>query len=294
MNEADGGLDALRILHGSDISPFATGWYETPNGYLYYMALVLRLLGANWLGLKWASLIPAILTIPAVYLLGRLVLGPRPALLAMVLMAGSRWHLTMSRWGWNETAPPLLELLGCYFLLRGLRDRKACDFALGGLLSGLTLYTYLSSRLVLAAILLFLGYRLIADRTGLRNAIRQSGAGVLIFLLAILIAVAPLAVTYATDQFTFTHRVAELSIFRQVSQDASIQPLLQNLLDMLRFFHQVGDFRGKHNLPGMPMLDPITGLFFAIGLAYANLETRGACTPIVSFFVGRRFGWQLS
>ncbi|HET6847121.1 MAG TPA: PA14 domain-containing protein, partial [Anaerolineales bacterium] len=47
-----------------------------------------------------------------------------------------------------------------------------------------------------------------------------------------------------------------------------------NITDMFKFFHQTGDLQGKHNLPGEPMMDPVTGLFFAIGVAYALLRLR--------------------
>jgi len=73
-------------------------------------------------------------------------------------MATSRWHLSMSRWGWNETAPPLFQVLAIFFLIRGLRDRRALDYAISGLISGLMTYTYLSSRLALFTIFLFIFY----------------------------------------------------------------------------------------------------------------------------------------
>ncbi|HEX5840199.1 MAG TPA: glycosyltransferase family 39 protein, partial [Anaerolineales bacterium] len=144
VDETNAGLDALYILEGRSISPFGTGWYGTANGYIYYMAGLIKLFGAGWLSLKLVSLIPAILTVAAIYFLGRLMFGPAVGLGAMLLMAVSRWHLSMSRWGWNETAPPLFQILATFFLIRGLRDRRAFDYALGGLLMGLSIYTYLS------------------------------------------------------------------------------------------------------------------------------------------------------
>ena len=115
VDETNGGLDALHILEGRRVSPFATGWYETPNGYIYYMAGMFRLFGANWYTLKLVSLIPAVLTVLAVYLLGRMMFGPLGGSGAMLLMAVSRWHLSMSRFGWNETAVPLVPGAGDLF-----------------------------------------------------------------------------------------------------------------------------------------------------------------------------------
>jgi hypothetical protein len=274
VDETNGGLDSLYILEGRDVSPFATGWYGTPNSFLYYMAGIFKIFGANWLGLKLVSLIAAILTVPAIYLLGRLMFGPLVGLSAMTLMAVSRWHLSLSRWGWNETAPPLFQVLATFFLIRGLRDRRALDYALSGLLMGLSIYTYLSARLAVATLFLYILYWLLSDPSGLRPALRRSWLGLTILTLAAIVAVAPIGVTYITDRFAFNNRVAEISVFRDIREQGSLAPLTQNIGDILKFFHQTGDLQGKHNLPGEPMADPITGLLFAIGVAYAILGWR--------------------
>ncbi len=274
VDETNGALDALHILEGSGASPFATGWYETPNGYLYYMAGLFKLFGANWWSLKAASLIPAILTVPAVYLLGRLLFGPLAGLSAMLLIAVSRWHLSMSRWGWNQTAPPLFQVLAFFFLVRGLRDRRALDYALSGLLTGLGFYTYLSSRLAAATLVLYVGFWLWTDPAGPRAALARCWRGLALLLAGTLVAAAPLAVTYLTNPFSFSNRASEISVLRDIRDQQSLAPLLANLRDMLVFFHQTGDLQGKHNLPGEPMADPTTGLLLAVGLAYALLRWR--------------------
>ena len=274
VDETNGALDSLYILQGRDVSPFGTGWYGTPNGFLYYMAGLFKLLGANWLSLKLVSLIAAILTIPAVYLLGRLMFGPLAGLCAMLLMAVSRWHLSMSRWGWNETAPPLFQVLATFFLIRGLRDRRAFDYTLSGLLMGLSIYTYLSARLAAATIILYILIWILTDPSGVYASLKRSWLGIGLFALAALVAVTPIAVTYITDPFTMNNRVAEISVFRDIRDQGSVQPLVQNIGDILKFFHQTGDHQGKHNLPDEPMADPITGLLFAIGLGYSILRWR--------------------
>jgi hypothetical protein len=274
VDETNGGLDALRILEGNGVSPFATGWYETPNGYLYYMGAIFKLLGATWIGLKVVSLIPAILTIPAVYFLARQLFGPLTALCAMLLMAVSRWHLSMSRWGWNETAPPLFQVFSFFFLIRGLRDRRALDYALSGLLAGLSVYTYLSARLVILTLILYILYWLLSDPAGWRASLRRSWFGLTLLVVAAAIAVAPIMVTYLTNPFVLSNRVSQISVLRDIQDQGSTAPLTENIGDILKFFHQTGDLQGKHNLPGEPMTDPITGLLFAVGVAYAILAWR--------------------
>ena len=274
VDETNGGLDALYVLEGRGDSPFGTGWYGTPTGYIYYMALVFKVLGATWAGLKTVSILPAFLTVLAIYPLGRLMFGSLGGLSAMALLAFNRWHMSMSRWGWNEVVPPLFQILATFFLLRGLRDRRSSDFAIGGLISGLMMYTYLSSRLALATLGLFAVYFLLVAEGGPLAAWKRHWRGLTLFLFAWVVAVAPIAVTHITDPFTFFNRVGEISVFRDVRESRSYEPLRRNIKDHLKFFHQTGDHQSKHNLPDEPHADPLGGLLFMIGLAYALLRVR--------------------
>lgn len=274
VDETNGAMDALYILEGEKTSPFGTAWYETPAGFIYYMAGLFKLFGATYPTLKAVSIIPSFLAVVALYPLGRTLFGPVAGLSAMLLMASSRWHLTMSRWGWNETGPLVFQILATYFLVRGFREARALAFVTGGLLTGLVSYTYLSSRLVIATLFLFCLYWLAVDRDGPVESWRRHGKGLALFFVAFLVAVAPLAVTYATRPFIFLNRMREISIFNEVRETHSYQPLLDNVVRHLKFFHQTGDLHGKHNLPGEPETDPVTGVLFVVGLGYALFQLR--------------------
>ena len=288
VDETNAAGDALRLLDGWHGSPFGVGWFETPLGYAYYLAGLIGLFGPTYYTLKAASLIPALLTLPALYLLGRELFGPRVALVALAFLAFNRWHMTMSRWGWNEVAPPLFHILTVYFLLRGSRTRNPGDFALAGVLMGLGMYTYLASRLVVLAVLAYLVYRAVVERGFLRRA----WGGLLLFLLAYVLVFGPLATTYARNPFTFLNRSRQVSILndmrarytpdtappplvraalRAVGLPANISfvPLWESTRKHLGMFHIEGDHNPRHNIPGAPMLDRVTGILFALGVLLA-------------------------
>jgi hypothetical protein len=274
VDETNAATEALAILEGRPVSPFTTGWYETPNGFIYYMAGIFKALGANYVTLKLVSLIPAIFTVPAVYLLARLLFGATAALFTMFLFAVSRWHLTMSRWAWNEVAPPLFFALSACFLIQGLRERRAFSYVCGGLLGGLMIYTYLSSRLAVLTLILFTLGWLATDPDGPMASWRRSWRGLVFYLLAALVAVAPLCVTYITHPFTFFNRSSEINIFREIEAAGSSAPLRQNIWNHVQLFYQKGDPNGRHNLPGEPQSDPVTGVLLVVGLGYALLRFR--------------------
>ncbi len=292
VDETNAAGDALRLLDGWNAPPFGVGWYETPLGYAYYLAGLFHLLGTTYLALKAASLIPAVLTLPALYFLARDLFGPRTALAALAFFALNRWHMTMSRWGWNEVAPPLFHVLTLAVLLRGVRTRRLGDFALAGVIMGLGMYTYLASRLVVVAVLAYLAYRALVEQ----GFLRRTAAGLGLFFLAYALTFAPLLTTYAQNPFTFLNRTQQVSILNDMRQAAlagdrwpepipqlladlglpplSLRPLWQSLVRHARMFHVEGDWNPRHNLPGEPMLDPITGVLFLMGLVYALRHMR--------------------
>jgi 4-amino-4-deoxy-L-arabinose transferase-like glycosyltransferase len=274
VDETNGALEALRILMGNHASPFATGWYEVPNLTFYYMAVIIKIFGANLVGLKAISLIPAILSVVAVFYLGRLLFGPSAGLSTMLFMAVSRWHLTMSRWGWVELMPPLFLILSLYFLIRAFKSRRAIEFVVGGILCGLMLYTYLSARLAVAVILAFCIYWLFANPGGIKKNAQANWMGLLLFWFSAILVVTPLMVTYIKVPFTFINRTQEVSILNDIKNQNSYQPLVNNINSYLKLFHQAGDNNPRHNLPGEPELDPITGLLFVIGIGYSIFRFR--------------------
>jgi len=273
LDETNAATDALRILEGSRMTPFGTGWYGTPSLYIYYMAGMFRLFGPTYFTLRAVSILPAVLTVLAVYPLGRLLFGVPGGLAAMALLAANRWHLTMSRWGWNEIAPPLFQIAATFFLLRGFRSRRAVDFALGGVIAGLMMYTYLSSRLALLTLGTFAVVALFMEKGGPVVSLRRHGRGLALFALAWAITVAPLAVTHIRDPFTFANRVSQVTILNQVRQAGSLQPLLDNLVVHLKSFHQTGDWNARHNLPGEPLATPLLGSLFVVGLGYSLMRS---------------------
>jgi len=265
VDETNAALDALQILEGRPDSPFGTGWFETPTMYAYYLLGLFKTIGINYAALKTASLLPAILTVLAIYPLARHLFGVPTALASTFLLSVNRWHVNMSRWGWNEVAPPLFQIGAAYFLIRGAKRKHLGDFALGGLLLGLGMYTYLASRLAVVGLAAYVLYRIAVDRGFLKKA----WSGLAVFSIVYLMTFAPLASTYLRDPFTFWNRSKQVSVLKEVDRVGSYQPVWDNVKAHAKMFHVSGDRNPRHNLPSEPMLDPVTGALFLVGLGYS-------------------------
>ncbi|MBX7236514.1 MAG: glycosyltransferase family 39 protein [Caldilineales bacterium] len=271
IDETNTALDALRIMEGRPDSLYGTGWFETPNAFAYLQLAVIKLLGTTVAAIKVQSILPGILTVLALWLLARELFGPLPAIFAAAFLAFNRWHFNMSRWGWNEVYPPLIQVLSVYFIVRAARRRSWGDWAMAGFVLGLGMYTYLSIRLAVLAIGAYLVYRALIER----GFLRRNWQGLAIFAAIYALTFAPLAFTYYKDPFTFLNRSQQVSILNDVrSAGGDLAPLQESVKRHLLMFHVAGDTNGRHNLPGAPMLDPITGAFFVLGLGWAVWKWR--------------------
>ncbi len=283
IDETNSALDALRIFDGRPDSPFGTGWFETPNGFVYLQTVFFRLLGTTFTAVKLQSLLPGILTVLALWLLARELFGRAPALFAAAFLAFNRWHFNMSRWGWNELYPPLMQVLSLYFIIRAARRRSWGDWAMAGFLLGLGMFTYLSIRLAVVAIVLYLAYRAVVER----GFLRRNWQGLLVFVAFYVLTFAPLAFTYYKEPFTFLNRSRQVSIVHDIEAGGgSLAPLAESAKRHLLMFHVAGDGNARHNLPGAPMLDPITGAFFLLGGGWAIWKWRDHRRGLALIWVG--------
>lgn len=269
-DEADNGLHALHMLEDPTWRPVYVESTNLPAHYLYLVALSFRLFGVETIPIRYVSILFGVLTVPAAWGVGRELGGRRLGLVAAFLLAVSRWDVNFSRIALHGVSTPFFEFATVWFLLRGLRTREPADFALGGLSIGLGLCFYAPFRLFPFVVLFFLIHLLATER----DFWRAQGVNVLIFGLAALLAVAPVA------QFAFKHtdlfldRTRKTSVFAGKTREEGWNAVRSNLRKHLLMFNYRGDPNGRHNLPGEPMLDYATSVFAVLGMGYALAQWR--------------------
>ncbi|HAJ36292.1 MAG TPA: hypothetical protein DCL15_11420 [Chloroflexi bacterium] len=283
-DEAEHGLQALRILDSPQFRPIFEGAITGPAHYLYLVAGAFAWFGVSVQSIRLVSVLFGLLTVAAGYLVGAELFGRRLGLVAAALLAASSWAVTLSRFGMYSTmSTPLFTLLTAAFLLRGLRTRRLLEFALAGVALGLGLSFYTSFRLFVPVVAIFLIYLALHTRLTQRAwppAVFWFGVVVLIFLAEVV--VAPLAVYATKHPEIFWARIEDTFIFAGKSEAERWPALWENLRRHLLMFNVFGDPNGRHNLPGNPMLDPVTGTLFVAGVAYA---LRSALNPTYLFLL---------
>ena len=272
LDESLTGLNALEIIEGKSaliwqmtpLDRWRPDWVKTSNLYLHYTALVLKIFGTGYFGLKMVSLLPAIAGVGAAYFLFREMSNPVVAFLSAFLLAVSQWHVTISRWGWDGILMSFLQLLSYFYLIRGANSGRKSPFILSGALMGLCLYTYVASWIAAAIALTFLLVRAARERNRLSTGLRD----LLLFLGACILVFAPLSVHYWENPGDLTVRASEVSVAKAVEETKSYFPWWENFRNYALMFNYRGDNNPRHGFPGKPVMDLVSSIFFVLGLTY--------------------------
>lgn len=270
-DEAEHGIQALRILQSAEFRPIFEGAINGPAHYLYLVAGAFELFGVSVQSIRAVNVLFGLLMVLAGYLVGRELFGDVIGLVVAGFFAVSSWAVTFSRFGmFASNTTPLFALLTIGFLLRAWRRESMADFAWAGLAGGLGLCFYTSFRLFVPVVAVFALYTLFWARWRQgRWPSARFWYGALIGAAVALLVVAPLLVFAYKQPDIFWARIENTSLFAGRTLSEAWPLLVENIRKHFLMFNWHGDPNGRHNLPGAPMLDSITAALFVAGVAYS-------------------------
>lgn len=260
-DEADGGLYALNILNQAGFLPVFSVISRLPAHLNYLIAASFRIFGVSTYAIRLVSVAFGLATVAAAYFAGRELFDRRTGLVLAFLLAVSRWDINWSRIGMHGITVPFFELLTMGFILRALRRQRLLDYTLAGLSLGFGLCFYVSFRFFPVVIVLFL----IVLWLRRHDLVSSSWRGFLLLILGAFIAAVPVIQFSLTQPDAFWGRTRDISIFQGKTAQEALNSIAQTTRDHLLMFNYQGDRNGRHNLPGEPMLDPISGCLLVLG-----------------------------
>jgi 4-amino-4-deoxy-L-arabinose transferase-like glycosyltransferase len=275
-DEAQAGLNALRVLTETEYWPLFDRAIDSMGHYILLIAGSFRLFGVDTESVRLVSALMGTATAGAAFLVGRELFGWSFAWVPAFLVAFSRWNITVSRLGMHNASTPLFQLLALGFLLRGLRRRSYLDFALAGTSLGLGLCFYTASWLLVPALGVLLVLVVVFHKENRRSLL----AGLALSIMATAFVVAPAAHFAASRPEQYFGRVSQTAIFSGVEPQRRLEVLAESVTKHLLMFNVDGDRNGRHNLPGEPMLDPISGSLMLTGLGMCLVRVR---RPVLGF-----------
>lgn len=249
-DEAAYGADALSLIQ----SPRLTPYFEANNGreglWMYMLAPALATIGVQPFTLRIVAVFASLLTLAAVYRLGREIIGKEHALWVIAAMAVFYWPTHLGHIGFRAALYPLIGAISFAALLHAYRLNQLRRWAMAGLLLGLLSYTYIAARVwVGLGVILLLAWLIWqpARRRGALLALAVAGIAMLPLALYLLI---------HDDGGTRTTQVAI----------ESVGDLLENMRLWLNAWFYQGDGYMTHNAPGRPIFDVPTGLLALFGI----------------------------
>lgn len=260
------------------ISPIAAFTWVFP----YLQHFVMLLAGPSLAGLRLLSVLLGVLTLPAVYGLGRGLFGHKTGLLAAGLLAVFPPHIHFSRLALNNIADPLIAAALLAALVAALRGGGRAHYALAGVLLGLSQYFYEGGRLLVPPLLLLWLLALWAG--GWRGLPRPSRRGLLLMFTGAALVAMPYYMTLSLYGATITPRLGLAGMETTFWTDllagpdglAQLAVYFRERLNpaLLHFIHAPDGsafYYGGETALLLPALLP----FFLLGLAAALWRWRG-------------------
>ncbi|MCS7259467.1 MAG: glycosyltransferase family 39 protein, partial [Anaerolineae bacterium] len=280
-DEAVAGIEARLVWDDPNFRPVFWESMNHPAHHLYLFALSIRLFGDTIWGLRALSVAFGIGNVIMAYLLGNALHGRRWGLLLAFLVATSRWDVNFSRIAMNSISAHFFVFPTLFCAVYAWRSRLQSPgwMAATGLVLGLGLCFHTAFRLFAMAFVLFGGVLLIRQvkrwwedkdsHTQRIGVMRQTIYSGVLFLVAVWLATAPVVQFALAHPAIFWQRTRTVSIFTNRENPDLAMALLHNIRKHALMFNYRGDPNGRHNLPGAPMLDRLSGVLFVLGLALA-------------------------
>jgi 4-amino-4-deoxy-L-arabinose transferase-like glycosyltransferase len=300
-------LDALEIVDGAR-PVFLPSNFGREALFSYLVALVYLVLGDAARAVYVTSALIGVLTIPAVYLAAAELFRPLGSggdegilarwggLLAALVLAISRWHLSWSRLGMRAILVPLFAATTVWMLWRGLRSGRWWAFVGCGLSLGLSLHTYQAARAL--PLLVLLGYGYVAWS---RRSLGWRDLGKLATIAVVTLAVfAPLAVYFVRHPGSAGQRIAQAAAAgSSEGLGETVRILARQTVEAGRALFVRGDSDPRVTVLGRPALNPFLSVALAlgIGISCARLR-RPAYALLLTWLVGlsapailAQYGW---
>lgn len=235
------------------------------SGWMYVLAGWISLLGRDIASLRLLAAFVGLLTLAAVYRLGRELFDRWAGLGALAALSVLFWHVMISSHIVRLNFALLLVALAALGWARALRRGGAMRWARAGLLTGALAYSYFAAWGILAFLLLG-GLILAVFRPEQRRGIALAwGAAVLVILPQFLYA--------TTHTFLFTTRSTTVARFEATT-------LLANVLAWLRAWWIQGDLDDHYNLSGRAILGLTGSVVLMVGILAASFDAwRARHTP---------------
>jgi hypothetical protein len=235
-------------------------WGSVGVLYLELFRGVLKVLGVTVFGVRFISAAAGTASLITAAWLGRTLLPRGGGTIVGLVLAGLRWHLIMSRWGWNMILLAPLVDLATLLLLQARRSRGWLPAAAAGAVVGIGAHVYLAAWIAAAGLFGFAVWP-----NTLREVPGSRMRRAALFLAGFLTLISPIFFLDRGRITPYFQRAGYSNVLVDVRSQNSAMPLLASAADTLVSPWFLPDPRHRNDLPGRSRL----GLFLGLALAAA-------------------------
>ncbi len=270
-DEGEVGWEGLNLLSGATSDFFSTGWAGQPILAFLPVALSIKVLGISAFSVRILGALQGTLAVVALYLLAREAFGRPVAFFSAFLLAALPWHVHFSRLGVMNVGDSFYSVTALWLTYRALRRGRYIDYLPAGLITGLSLYTYVGSRLVVAMAIGVLTYAIIRQRDYLRTHFRH----LTVFIFAFLVVASPIMYSFSlspnefmgranTEGLLAENRLQQMADQNGITTSAFMMQQIQNSVTI--FFATEGP--GQFFDTPRPYLEWWMAVFLFLGMLY--------------------------
>ncbi len=289
-------LDAERVAEGSRDIFFTNNGGREPAQF-YMLAILSRLpgLSMNFDLLKLLAVIESMITLLALWWMGREVIGERDrhlgnivGLMLAALVATSYWHVAVTRLALRIILTPLFAALLIGFLSRALRYNRRADYVYAGLTLGFGLYCYQAVRMLPVVVVVGVGIALMMNRRSVVERGRYLLNLAVLVLVSFIVFVPMFHFSVQYPDYFWMRTAGRLlgdELIQETNEqgivvyrDATVQErldafgknlpvLASNIRNAVLMFNWKGDVAWINAYPNYPAMDVFTGALFIVGLA---------------------------
>lgn len=229
---------------------------------LYYTALAFTRLGTGTgsIGYRMMSVLANIVMLTLVYTTGVRLFGRVAGLSAMALLAVMMWASLLARLAVAQAFLPLLVVGVMLALARALpvyrqystESTKVTAFAAVGALLGMGFYLHAASLMIVLGAMAFITYIIVTERPLSTRRLSYIGFSILMIII--------LVMPYLLSSINLPDLAASSRLFN------SNVGLLRSLSTGFMGIAIQGDLNPAFNVPGRPLMDPISALVALVGL----------------------------
>ncbi len=247
--------------------------------YLEGYRLALQLWGTTVFGVRFPSALAGVVSLVTGGLLGRALLPRGGGALAVLALAGLRWHLILSRWGWVMIVLAPIVDLATLLLLRARRRGSPAFAAAGGIVAGLGAHVYLSAWVAAAGLGAFALWPSSAGSLDAPAGQRRPPRGeslrlALLFALGFAAAAAPIFLFRDGRAVSYFARTSDHNLALEIARNRSVLPALAAAADALAAPWLLSDPSPRQDLPGASRLGWLLGVPVAVALTRSLFQPR--------------------